>query len=76
VNPKKLRRDYDWTKRYQLGESYGDIAKASGVAKNAVVKGIKRIMDHRPELELVPQMLHPQVSLLWSPRIPIQVYEK
>jgi transcriptional regulator with XRE-family HTH domain len=71
VNLEKLRRDYDWTKRYQLGESFGDIARTSGLAKNAVVKGFKRIMDHRPEVDLVPKILHEQVSLLWSPRMPI-----
>ena len=69
-----LRKHYSWAMRHNLGgESYGEIAKEYGVARETIKNGIEFIAAHLPEPEIVGKEFRDRITRLKSPQ-PIQPY--
>jgi hypothetical protein len=65
-----LRRRWAWTIRNKLGdESLGDLVDQFGVPRSTIETGIKFIMDHLAETDLVPRNLRATVILLQAANI-------
>jgi hypothetical protein len=64
-----LRKHYSWAMRHKLGkkESYGDLAKEFGVAKETVVNGIESFIARLPDPEMVNKQFRDRILRLRSP---------